>query len=145
MIGSPHVFTNIYFLVLRCRKRKFYWSKKAVFRFENLNKYYKLKFYKCSLTSQKCIEVSIHSVSLRKLPPPVKSSSLKTTFLFRFPSFYPPTFFLTVHTKVIMHKSRGTLSFYNNEPSKNKQFLILLSNLARNSQEHKLKRILEIP
>ena len=43
----------------------------------------------------------------QKLPPPVKSSSLKTTFLFRFPSFYPPTFFLTVHTKVIMHKPRG--------------------------------------
>ena len=40
---------------------------------------------------------------------------------------------------------RGTLSFYNNEPSKNKHFLILLSSLARNSQEHKLKRIFEIP
>ena len=32
-----------------------------------------------------------------------------------------------------------TLSFYNNEPSKNKHFLILLSSLARNSQEPKLK------
>ena len=38
-----------------------------------------------------------------------------------------------------------TLSFYNNEPSKNKHFLILLSSLARNSQEPKLKRIFEIP
>ena len=37
-----------------------------------------------------------------------------------------------------------TLSFYNTEPSKNKHFLILLSSLARNSQEPKLKRILEI-
>ena len=37
-----------------------------------------------------------------------------------------------------------TLSFYNNEPSKNKHFLILLSSLARNSQEPKLKRIFEI-
>ena len=39
----------------------------------------------------------------------------------------------------------STLSFYNNEPSKNKHFLILLSSLARNSQEPKLKRIFEIP
>ena len=38
-----------------------------------------------------------------------------------------------------------TLSFYNNEPSKNKHFLILLSSLSRNSQELKLKRIFEIP
>ena len=38
-----------------------------------------------------------------------------------------------------------TLSFYNNEPSKNKHFLILLSSLARNSQEPELKRIFEIP
>ena len=38
-----------------------------------------------------------------------------------------------------------TLYFYNNEPSKNKHFLILLSSLARNSQEPKLKRIFEIP
>ncbi len=37
-----------------------------------------------------------------------------------------------------------TLYFYNNEPSKNKHFLILLSSLARNSQEPKLKRIFEI-
>ena len=37
-----------------------------------------------------------------------------------------------------------TLSFYNNEPSKNKHFLILLSSLARNLQEPKLKRIFEI-
>ena len=33
---------------------------------------------------------------------------------------------------------------YNNEPSKNKHFLILLSSLARNSQEPKLKRIFVI-
>ena len=38
----------------------------------------------------------------------------------------------------------NTLYFYNNEPSKNKHFLILLSNLARNSQEPKLKGIFEI-
>ena len=38
-----------------------------------------------------------------------------------------------------------TLSFYNNEPSKNKHFLTLLSSLARNSQEPKLKIIFEIP
>ena len=38
-----------------------------------------------------------------------------------------------------------TLYFYNNEPSKNKRFLILLSTLVRNSQESKLKIILEIP
>jgi hypothetical protein len=37
-----------------------------------------------------------------------------------------------------------TLYFFNNEPSKNKHFLILLSSLARNSQEPKLKRIFEI-
>ena len=37
------------------------------------------------------------------------------------------------------------LYFYKNEPSKNKHFLILLSSLARNSQEPKLKRIFEIP
>ena len=37
-----------------------------------------------------------------------------------------------------------TLYFYNNEPSKNKHFLVLLSSLARNSQEPKLKRIFEI-
>ena len=37
-----------------------------------------------------------------------------------------------------------TLYFYNNEPSKNKHFLILLSSLARNSQEPRLKRIFEI-
>ena len=37
-----------------------------------------------------------------------------------------------------------TLSFYNNEPSKNKHFLILLSSLARNSQKLRLKRIFEI-
>ena len=46
------------------------------------------------------------------------------------------------------HRTVGnspTLSFYNNESSKNKHFLILLSSLARNSQEHKLKRIFEIP
>ena len=40
--------------------------------------------------------------------------------------------------------SLNTLSFYNNEPSKNKHFLILLSSLASNSQEPKLKRIFEI-
>ena len=34
--------------------------------------------------------------------------------------------------------------FYNNEPSKNKHFQILLSCLARYSQEPRLKRILEI-
>ena len=39
---------------------------------------------------------------------------------------------------------QSTLSFYNNEPSKNKHFLILLLSLARNSREHKLKRIFEI-
>ena len=38
----------------------------------------------------------------------------------------------------------STLYFYNNEPSKNKHFLILLSSLARNSQELRLKRIFEI-
>ena len=38
-----------------------------------------------------------------------------------------------------------TLYFCNNEASKNKHFLILLSSLARNSQEPKLKRIFEIP
>ena len=38
-----------------------------------------------------------------------------------------------------------TLSFYNNEQSNNRHFLILLSSLARNSREHKLKRIFEIP
>ena len=32
-----------------------------------------------------------------------------------------------------------------NEPSKNKHYLILLSSLARNSQEPKSKRIFEIP
>ena len=37
-----------------------------------------------------------------------------------------------------------TLYFYNNEPSKKKHFLILISSLARNSQEPKLKRIFEI-
>jgi len=42
--------------------------------------------------------------------------------------------------KVIHH----TLYFYNNEPSRNKLFPILLSSLARNSQEPKLKRIFEI-
>ena len=36
-----------------------------------------------------------------------------------------------------------TLSFYNNEPSKNKHFLILLSILARISQEPKLKKKLK--
>ena len=43
-----------------------------------------------------------------------------------------------------LRTSHPTLYFYNNEPSKNKHFLILLSNLARNSQEPKLKRIFEI-
>ena len=38
-----------------------------------------------------------------------------------------------------------TLSFNNNEPSKNKHFLNLLFSLAGNSQEPKLKRIFEIP
>ena len=38
-----------------------------------------------------------------------------------------------------------TLFFYNNKPSKTKHFLILLSSLARNWQEPKLKRIFEIP
>ena len=37
-----------------------------------------------------------------------------------------------------------TLYFYNNKPSKNEHFLILLSSLARYSQEPKLKRIFEI-
>ena len=37
-----------------------------------------------------------------------------------------------------------TLYFYNNELSKNKHFLILLSIIARNSQELRLKRIFEI-
>ena len=41
--------------------------------------------------------------------------------------------------------SAVTLYFYNNNPSKNKHFLILLSSLARNSQEPKLKRTFEIP
>ena len=41
--------------------------------------------------------------------------------------------------------NQNTLSFYNNEPSKNKHLLILLSSLARNSQKPKLKRIFEIP
>ena len=40
--------------------------------------------------------------------------------------------------------SQTTLYFYNNEPSKNKHFLILLSSLARNSQEPNTKRIFEI-
>ena len=40
---------------------------------------------------------------------------------------------------------RFTLSLYNNVLLKNKRFLILLSSLARNSQEPKLKRIFEIP
>jgi hypothetical protein len=47
---------------------------------------------------------------------------------------------LWIHFLIII-----TLSFYNNEPSKNEHFLILLSSLARNSQEPKLKRIFEIP
>ena len=38
---------------------------------------------------------------------------------------------------------RYTLYFFNNEPLKNKHLLILLSSLARNSQEPKLKRIFE--
>ena len=37
-----------------------------------------------------------------------------------------------------------TLNFYNNEPSKNKHSKILLSSLARHSQEPKLKRIFKI-
>ena len=37
-----------------------------------------------------------------------------------------------------------TLYFDNNEPSKNKHFLILLSTLSRNSQEPKLKIVFEI-
>ena len=37
-----------------------------------------------------------------------------------------------------------TLYFYNNEPPKNKHFLILLSSLARNSQKLRLKRYFEI-
>ena len=41
-------------------------------------------------------------------------------------------------------KTALTLYFYNNEPSKNKRFLILLSSLARYSQEPRLKRIFEI-
>ena len=40
--------------------------------------------------------------------------------------------------------STYTLYLYNNEPSKNKHFLILLSSLARDSQKPKLKRIFEI-
>ena len=60
----------------------------------------------------------------------------------------------TVNNSVFCHSIRYlkqwestpyTLSFYNNEPSKNKHFLILLSSPARNSQEPKLKRIFEIP
>ena len=46
-----------------------------------------------------------------------------------------------------MLKSRpfqSTLYFYNNEPSKNKHFPILLSSLARYLQEPKLERIFEI-
>ena len=39
---------------------------------------------------------------------------------------------------------RLTLYFYNNEPSKNKHFLILLSRVTRYSQEPGLKRIFEI-
>ena len=37
-----------------------------------------------------------------------------------------------------------TLYFYNNEPSKNKHFLILLSSLVRYSQEPRLKKFFEI-
>ena len=54
-------------------------------------------------------------------------------------------FFYVVLQIAILQKKLRTLSFYNNEPSKNKHFLILLSSLARNSWEHKLKRIFEIP
>ena len=46
---------------------------------------------------------------------------------------------------ITLPQSTNTLSFYSNEPSKNKHFLIFLSSLARNSQEPKLKRIFEIP
>ena len=46
---------------------------------------------------------------------------------------------------ILIYYIQYTLSFYNNEPSKNKHFLILLYSLARNSQEPKLKRIFEIP
>ena len=47
--------------------------------------------------------------------------------------------------KLVRKLTFDTLSFYNNGPSKNKHFLILLSSLARNSQKPKLKRIFEIP
>ena len=50
-----------------------------------------------------------------------------------------------VSTNQHSSSTKVTLYFYNNEPSKNKHFLILLSSLARNSQEPKLKRIFEIP
>ena len=56
--------------------------------------------------------------------------------------------FLSISISKTMQKTKKkklTLSFYNNEPSKNKHFLILLSSLARNSQEPKLKIIFEIP
>ena len=45
-----------------------------------------------------------------------------------------------------MHSKKflNSLYFYNNEPSRNKHFLILLSSLARNSQELRLKRIFEV-
>ena len=46
--------------------------------------------------------------------------------------------------KIKIKKLSHTLHFDNNEPSKNKHFLILLSSLARYSQEPRLKRIFEI-
>ena len=49
-----------------------------------------------------------------------------------------------VHTNLQLQCCYFTLYFYNNEPSKNKHFLILLSSLARYSQEPRLKRMFEI-
>ena len=48
-------------------------------------------------------------------------------------------------TGKLKYRTLVTLSFYHYEQSKNKHLLILLSSLASNSQEPKLKRIFEIP
>ena len=75
-----------------------------------------------------------------------------------FPSFFTieeisVTYFkrtenLLIHAILNVNRAKCnkiTLSFYDNEPSKNMHFLILLPSLARNSQEPKFKRIFEIP
>ena len=54
-----------------------------------------MKFYICSLTSQKCIEVSIHSVSLRKLrncPLLSRAQVSRQRFCFGFLLFILPLF-----------------------------------------------------